>query len=507
MRASFNKEDMIMPDVLQTTCRVETQTQLRVATEIVEEAITPGGNLYAFGSAECDQFHNENDIYERKKPLLLPFFNISMGIRIIKITCGSQHSLILSEEGKVYSFGNSDDGCLGRNLTEKSTIPGEVKLSMAVDLISAGDTHSVAANSITGVFFIWGAIKSTLKGKLFKHELPEEKKHYFLSRGIQDLKSGDNHIVILSNGFAYTWGDNDTGALGTVFRGELEEKKIFQPNALGIKKVRRIFVGKNVTFIENSKHQIFACGLNNYGQLGIKPETHDERWTTPQLVPYLDGSKILDITGGEHHTLILNSDYQVFGAGRNDDGQIGEYDEEFEKEVKQNGHELDEHKNGHAQIEEISKIENESEKKLENEHKIENESKIEKESKIENEENFGFKKIKGLPLVEKIFSSNHFNFAREKDSLHYYSWGFGSSYTLANGKEDSVFEPFRINNEKFWANKLPTEIALGFAHVVFTNGELGDKKKLQTSVLSAKKRKTVKTEEIQQEKRMPQQTD
>ena len=34
-------------------------------------------------------------------------------------------------------------------------------LPMKVDLISAGETHSVAANSLTGDIFIWGKFKGS----------------------------------------------------------------------------------------------------------------------------------------------------------------------------------------------------------------------------------------------------------------------------------------------------------------------------------------------------------
>lgn len=489
----------------------------------------PFSKIYAFGSSECDQFYNDDEIYERKKPIEITFFSLQKNIKVMKIVCGSQHTLVLSEIGKVYSFGNSDDGSLGREITASSSMPGEVKLPIAVDLISAGDTHSVAANSVTGVFYVWGAVKSSLKGKLFKHELPEEKKYYFLQRGIQDLKSGDNHIIILSNRMAYSWGDNDTGALGTVFRGELEEKKIFEPNAIGVKQVRRIFVGKNATFLENNKHQIFACGLNNYGQLGVGPETDDEKWMTPRLVEELQGTHIVDIVGGEHHTILLDDSGKLWGAGRNDDGQLGEFEENEIKEdvidarlteLQENspfslkgsnpnvnsaqllkvGHfqtfgELPRNHAGQADVQEENKSAS-----VVNNMLVENAGFVSKDDQenvidsfVEQAETgsipeYGFRALKGFPIIEKVWASNHFNYAMEIDATNFYSWGFGMSFILGNGKEDSVYQPWKINNEKFWAGKMPTEIALGHAHVVLTKEPLGDIKILHEAVLAAKKR-------------------
>lgn len=99
---------------------------------------------------------------------------------------------------------------------------------------------------------MWGTVKSTLTGKLFASDLPAPKDFYVFKRNkIQDLKSGSNHMLILSRGRAYSFGDNDTGALGTVLRGRLETTKISDPCCLGLKKVARIFTGQNHSFLIN----------------------------------------------------------------------------------------------------------------------------------------------------------------------------------------------------------------------------------------------------------------
>ena len=468
--------------------------------------------IFAYGSAECDQFYNEDQFYERKKPFEIVYFSLQNHIKVVKIACGSQHTLILSDEGQVFTFGNSDDGCLGREITNSSTIPGLVHLPIAVDLISAGDAHSVTANSVTGVLFVWGCVKSSLKGKLFKYDLPEEKKYYFFSKGIQDVKSGGNHIVILSHRHVYSWGENDTGALGTVFRGDLEDKKIFEPNAIGVKSVRRIFVGKNATFLETLKGKIYACGLNNYGQLGKKPETETERWLIPKRMNGIDGNHVLDIVGGEHHTLILTDDYKVLGAGRNDDGQLGEFEEGIEESEGNNEDKSEQDKELNNEVSNLMNEENGHGHQSNGFHPSETNGQAKRKTSFDDkksvsskwEENYEseFKPLKNLPKIDKIWTSSHFNYAREKDGLNFYGWGFGESYVLGNGRDDSVYVPWKINNEKFWANKLPTEIALGHSHIVFTNDRLGDLQKLRECVLQAKKRPSSKRPVSRTNKRM-----
>lgn len=178
---------------------------------------------------------------------------------------------------------------------------------------------------------------------------------------------------------------------------------------------------------------MYACGLNNYGQLGLGEGAKEGRVAEPVEVPIVDGNLIADITGGEHHTLILLKDGQVFGAGRDDDGQIGQasQDELF----------------GH------------------------------------------FKRIRELPSVDSIISSSHFNYAKATGQQQYYSWGFGMNYVLGNKKEESVYVPWKISNEDFFGKGVPLKLALGCAHVVFAVNAEGSKETLQESVMKVVKRR------------------
>ena len=48
---------------------------------------------------------------------------------------------------------------------------------------------------------------------------------YFKKNGISEIKSGMNHILIRSQHRVYTFGDEEVGALGCVFK-----KKLSSPN-------------------------------------------------------------------------------------------------------------------------------------------------------------------------------------------------------------------------------------------------------------------------------------
>ena len=84
-----------------------------------------------------------------------------------------------------------------------------------------------------------------------------------------------------------------------------------------------------------------------------------------------------------------------------------------------------------------------------------------------------FFKLKHISGVDKIYSSNHFNYAFKREDQKYYAWGCGDYYVLANGKEDTLTQARPINNEKVFKN-FPNQISLGSNHITYFSGEKAD---------------------------------
>lgn len=79
---------------------------------------------------------------------------------------------------------------------------------------------------------------------------------------------------------------------------------------------------------ENGK--VYAWGLNTFHQTGISSSRggHEELVITPTLVDALspeehDGAKVIQIEGGEHHSIFLFDNGEVWACGRSDANQIG----------------------------------------------------------------------------------------------------------------------------------------------------------------------------------------
>ncbi|KAJ5074752.1 btk-binding protein-related [Anaeramoeba ignava] len=124
-------------------------------------------------------------------------------------------------------------------------------------------------------------------------------------RVIQDIISGNNSIYLLtSNHNAYGIGSNQYFQLGFDSR---TLPKIEKP-ILMMKNVSKIFSGidSKHAFLLNSNQELFGCGYNEYGQIGLgesrKQEIKIHKLTKIQNIPK---GKIIDIQTAWFHSIML----------------------------------------------------------------------------------------------------------------------------------------------------------------------------------------------------------
>lgn len=126
-----------------------------------------------------------------------PLFKAS----IYKIACGALHTVVITTEGEAYTFGCNDEGALGR--PGRESIPIRVELDEPVHMASAGDNHSVFANSRTGTIFFTGSYKymrgESISEKIFtpiKYKIADID-YKLRNKQIDKLVSGSNHTAII----------------------------------------------------------------------------------------------------------------------------------------------------------------------------------------------------------------------------------------------------------------------------------------------------------------------
>ena len=200
--------------------------------------------------------------------------------------------------------------------------------------IVAGDSHTVAYNTGLNCVYIWGCYRNVSKG--FIHdpwEFPTRYAKDILSARVRITKivSGAHHSLMHTNVAAtkkepaktkvFAWGCIESGKLGRDSNTRARDQQGLTTSPIHIKKAAKVFCGAYHSFVQTTKGELLAFGLNNFGQLGIG--TLGET-CIPTSVEELKDKEIVDLVGGEHHSMCLTDDGSVFVWGKNDEGQIGQ---------------------------------------------------------------------------------------------------------------------------------------------------------------------------------------
>lgn len=295
------------------------------------------GRVLTLGQGDVGQLGLSEDILERKKPALVKGLD---GMNIVQVECGGMHTVALTDDGKVYTWGCNDEGGLGR--VTSSSDGDEFSAGLVKDMenvnvvmVCAGDSHTMALSD-SGIVYGWGTYRDGsgqvgLQADGAKHEP-------IVILALQNdpvvkIASGNDHTAALTkNGNIFTWGCAEQGQLGRIMGcftsrgGRRGLQYILNPKQVRDRrkglKFKDIFCGSYSTFAVAQDGSVFAWGLNNYGQLG----TGDvETLYAPVKVDSLTSlcDKCVRIASGQHHTIVLDEAGKVYAMGRAEYGRLG----------------------------------------------------------------------------------------------------------------------------------------------------------------------------------------
>lgn len=301
-----------------------------------------------FGDGDCGQLGLGEDVTERLRPFPLDI----EGKAVVQVACGGMHTVALASDGAVYSWGVNDEGALGRPTADKiwdeseegavysdrgdPYVPGQVLLPKDAKVVqlSAGDSHTCALMA-DGSIWSWGTFRdsSGVMGFSVDTKLQLVPSIVYVPRkrspAATYISSGADHVCAVTvEGTVMSWGSGQQGQLGRVgarMSDRLKLATFLTPSIVPIRgskgKVTHVACGTYSTFIAYSDGSVYACGLNNYGQLGL---VGDDIVFAPQRVPLPKGSDVRRVCPGQHHTMFITSSKTLLSCGRPTYGRLGQ---------------------------------------------------------------------------------------------------------------------------------------------------------------------------------------
>ncbi|KAG1490404.1 hypothetical protein G6F46_004772 [Rhizopus delemar] len=290
-----------------------------VSGDCINLALTSEGDLYSWGTyrGADGAFGFSPTCSQQRTPVL---FDPLIKETIVDIAAGTNHSLALSADGRLFSWGYGEQGQLGRRISPrypKDSLRCDLVGLKNVKLIGAGSYHSLAVTS-DNVLFAWGLnnfrqcvnSEQVVITQPTEVELPE-------SVGKIVSVSGGEHfsLIINEHGDVFTFGRGDAHQLGlseeTMSHLKLTSAesafKFIIPQATKVDKlppVSHVSVGSEFVLAACTNGEGYSWGFNSSNAIG---NGNDEDEPVPCLLKgkNLGTNHIIRVAAGGQHSVFI----------------------------------------------------------------------------------------------------------------------------------------------------------------------------------------------------------
>ncbi|CAK7227070.1 hypothetical protein SBRCBS47491_006444 [Sporothrix bragantina] len=337
----------------------------KIGTKI-NDAPTKPLEIFVFGEGSAGELGLGSVAVNGKKPVDVkrPRLNANLDptkVGVVQVATGGMHTVVLTKDNKILTWGVNDQGALGRDtswdgglrdadadadsdsdsddddsgLNPHESTPAEIDTSGVVPgtkfvQVVASDSASFALTE-DGRVYGWGTFRASDGILGFSRYVDVQKTPVLLPepKKVKALATGSNHILALDvKGKLFTWGCPEQNQLGRrCVQRDIKESAL-RPGGVGIKRgvhIAKIACGSYHSFALDKKGEVYAWGLNNFGQLNVEQGAGDTDATVlnATVVEGLEGHRVADIDGGEHHSVACTDDGKLFTWGRIDGHQLG----------------------------------------------------------------------------------------------------------------------------------------------------------------------------------------
>ncbi|XP_020769337.1 X-linked retinitis pigmentosa GTPase regulator isoform X4 [Odocoileus virginianus] len=279
--------------------------------------ITGNNKLFMFGSNNWGQLGLGSKATV-KKPTCVKALKPE---KVKFVACGRNHTLVLTGGGKVYATGGNNEGQLGLGDTDERSAFHLISFFTSqhkIKQLSAGSNTSAALTE-DGELFMWG---DNSEGQIGLQNVTNicVPHQVTIGKPISWISCGYYHSAfVTTEGELYTFGEPENGKLGLP-RKLLVNHKVPQLVPGISEKVIQVACGGGHTVVLTEK-AVYTFGLGQFGQLGLGTFVFET--SEPRVIESVKDKKISHVCCGENHTALITESglLYTFGDGRH--GKLG----------------------------------------------------------------------------------------------------------------------------------------------------------------------------------------
>eukprot|EP00825_Cyclidium_porcatum_P040301 TRINITY_DN5072_c0_g1_i6.p1 TRINITY_DN5072_c0_g1~~TRINITY_DN5072_c0_g1_i6.p1 ORF type:complete len:391 (-),score=58.87 TRINITY_DN5072_c0_g1_i6:123-1295(-) len=262
-----------------------TKKILQISCGYYHSIILTDVGIYSFGYNSYGQLGNGTTTDQNTPTNITQQFQ---GEKVKIISCGQFHSVVITEKNHLFTFGYNNQGQLGDNSTESQSTP----VNITANIFNNNNNNNNNNNS-------------------------QEGQEQFLN-----VSCGQYHTIVQTNKSLYAFGSNQFGKLGIGNQQTGAQKLPIKIDSYFENETvfKQVSCGYYHTIVLTNKG-VFTFGWNYFGSLGNNSKT--DSFTILNIANSFNNEKIISINAGYYHN-IVQTENNIYSFGYNGDSSLGD---------------------------------------------------------------------------------------------------------------------------------------------------------------------------------------
>jgi len=242
----------------------------------------------------------------------------------VTIASGEYHTCVIKKDSSGLCWGENGNGQSGNGNTNFLRSPASIDLPTGKTLKSLDANYRQTCGIMnTGELYCWGnnpsgALGDGTGGTRYTPQLVSLPAHL----SVVSIGMGESHTcAIMESRSLWCWGSDSTGQLSYEDSVQTKNQNFPIMSKTPTKKVRAVTAGYLFTCIISHDYDVWCAGTNSAGQLGDASTTQRHSFVQTGIP---SASRVIDLDAGYQHSCALLKNSQVWCWGDGGYGQLGD---------------------------------------------------------------------------------------------------------------------------------------------------------------------------------------